>query len=60
MVVVLKSGDLTAEEVDEVDMFKKKIEGWYLYKNVKFEGYTFNIKCKNALVCVANVPWPYQ
>ena len=51
MVVVLKSGDLTAEEVDEVDMFKKKIEGWYLYKNVKFEGYTFNIMQKRTSMC---------
>lgn len=30
VVVVLKTGDLTAEDVDEIDMLKKKQEGWCL------------------------------
>ena len=32
VVVVLKTGDLTAEEVEEVDELKKKLEGWCLHE----------------------------
>lgn len=32
VVVVLKTGDLTAEEFEEVDMLKKKLEGWCLHE----------------------------
>ena len=49
VVVVLKTGDLTAEEFEEVDMLKKKLEGWCLHELAEI----WNMKgiflwCRNA------------